>query len=407
MSRTILIVAPYLPVPANFGGALRIYHLVKNLSREHNVILLAPGNESELADAWGLNDMCDVVLVPARSTARQPADRRKRLTQIQSMAGGRSFLELSSYNPQLQAVLNRIFMTRTIDLVQFEFPESALYTLPRSIPTVFDAHNVEHDLLRRVATSTESTAKRAFNLMESRKLKRLGVDAWNRATVCVATSERDAELMRQLTSTRVEVVPNGVDLDAFGDVQQAVPKSRHAVFTGAMRHQPNADGASWYAREVHPLVQRHMPDASVAIVGADPPASIRALSSTSVEITGQVDDVRPYLSKARVAVVPLWSGGGTRLKILEAFAAGRPVVSTTIGAEGIDARDGEHLLLADTPDAFAEAVVRLFNDDALAASLGSAGRQLVEERYGWEEITRQLISAHDDAIIGEYSTHTI
>ena len=402
MSRTILVVAPYLPAPANFGGALRIYHLIKNLSQEHSVILLAPGNESDLATAWDLHDMCDVTLVPARSTARQPADHRKRLTQIQSVAGGRSFLEISSHNPQFQAVLNRIFMTRTIDLVQFEFPESALYTLPRSIPTVFDAHNVEHDLLRRVAASNKSTAKRAFNLMESRKLKRLEVNAWNQATVCLATSERDADLMRQLTSTRVEVVPNGVDLDAFGDVRKTVPRPYHVVFTGAMRHQPNTDGASWYVREVHPLVQREAPDASITIVGADPPAAIRALSSASVDITGQVDDVRPYLSAARVAVVPLWSGGGTRLKILEAFAAGRPVVSTTIGAEGIAVRDGEHLLLADTPEAFAEAIIRLFNDDALAASLGSAGRQLAEESYGWGKIARQLIATHDHALIGKY-----
>lgn len=401
MSRTILVVAPYLPAPPNFGGALRIYHLIKNLSQEHSVILLAPGNESELASAWDLHDICDVALVPARTTARQPAGRHKRWAQITSMTTGRPFLELSSYSPQFQAVLNRIFMTRTIDVVQFEFPESALYTLPRSIPTVFDAHNVEHDLLRRVAASSESTARRAFNLMESRKLKRIEVNAWNQATLCVATSERDAELMRQLTSTRVEVVPNGVDLDAFGEVRNTVPKPHHVVFTGAMRHQPNADGASWYVREVHPLVQRHIADASVAVVGADPPASMRALSSTSVEITGQVEDVRPYLSRAKVAVVPLWSGGGTRLKVLEAFAAGRPVVSTTIGAEGIDARDGEHLLLADSPEAFAEAIVRVLVDDALAAGLGSAGRQLAEERYGWGNITRQLVATHDQALISK------
>jgi glycosyltransferase involved in cell wall biosynthesis len=128
---------------------------------------------------------------------------------------------------------------------------------------------------------------------------------------------------------------------------------------------------------------------------------MRALSSTSVEITGQVEDVRPYLSRAKVAVVPLWSGGGTRLKVLEAFAAGRPVVSTTIGAEGIDARDGEHLLLADSPEAFAEAIVRVLVDDALAAGLGSAGRQLAEERYGWGNITRQLVATHDQALISK------
>lgn len=406
MSRTILIVAPYLPVPANFGGALRIFHLVKNLAKEHRVILLAPGVKNDFSASWELRDVCDVTLVPARSTARQPATRRKRLTQLQSIASGRSFLELSSYNPQFQAVLDRLFMTRSIDLVQFEFPESALYTLPRSIPTVFDAHNVEHDLLRRVASSSESASKGTFNLLEARKLKRLEVAAWNRATVCVTTSERDANLIRRLTHTPVRVVPNGVDLDAFGSLQGAEPRPRHVVFTGAMRHQPNADGAGWYVREVHPLVQRHVPDASVAIVGADPPSELRSLASASVEITGEVNDVRPYLGAAQVVVVPLWSGGGTRLKILEAFAAGKPVVSTTIGAEGIDALDGEHLLLADSSEAFSQAVVRLFNDRALAARLAANGRALVEKSYGWERITQQLVAAHGRALHAEHPART-
>lgn len=398
MSRTILIVAPYLPVPANFGGALRIFHLIENLSREHKVILLAPGHERDLAAAWGLQDMCDVTLVPSRTTARTPANLHKRLAQLRSATSPRSFLKLATFNPRFQAVLNRLFMTRPIDLVQYEFPESALYTLPRPVPTVFDAHNVEHDLLRRVAGSSISSARRVFNLGESRKLKRLEVDAWNRASVCVATSERDASLMRGLTSTPVEMVPNGVDLAAFAEVRHMPTRTHHTVFAGAMRHQPNADGARWLVNEVLPILQREFPNATVGIIGADPPANVRALASDAVTVSGTVEDIRPYLGAAQAVVVPLWSGGGTRLKILEAFAAGRPVVSTTIGAEGIDARDGEHLLLADTPDAFAAAVARLFTDGKLAARLAEAGRQLVSERYGWEQVTSLLIDVHDRAL---------
>lgn len=398
MSRTILIIAPYLPVPANFGGALRIFHFIRNLSREHNVILLAPGDERELLAAWNLHEICDVTLVPARTTARKPADRRKRIAQLESGFSNRSFLEASSYNPQMQAVLNRLFMTRTIDLVQYEFPESGLYMPPRPIPTVFDAHNIEHELLQRVAKTSTSTLKRAYNFAESRKVTRLEIDAWNRAAICVATSERDAGRMRQATSTPVEVVPNGVDLETFGQAQHAPRLPHHVVFSGAMRHQPNADGALWYLRQVHPLIQQSIPDTQVTIVGADPPANIRSLASSSVSVTGTVEAVVPFIGSAQVVVVPLWSGGGTRLKILEAFAAGRPVVSTTIGAEGIDARDGEHLLLADTPQAFAAAVMRLFNDDALASRLGAAGRKLAEERYGWEGVSQRLIHVHNLAL---------
>lgn len=398
MSRSILVIAPYLPFPATFGGALRIFHLVRGLAAQHQVILLAPGSDDAYAAAWELRDMCDVTLVPARSTAREPAGRRKRVHQAQSIVSGRSFLEHSSYNPQFQAVLDRIFMTRSIDLVQLEFPESTLYHLPRPVPTIFDAHNVEHDLLRRVAHASDSSAQRTFNLLEARKLQRIEVAAWNGATRCVATSQRDARLIGKLSSTPVDVVPNGVDLDAFARVRSMTPTSRRVVFVGAMRHQPNADGARWYVQQVHPLVQQHISDASMAIVGADPPVAVRDLAGASVDVTGEVDDVRPYLGAAQVVIAPLWSGGGTRLKILEAFAAGRPVVSTTLGVEGIDALHGEHLLLADTPDAFSRAVVQLLTDPTLAASLAAAGRALVERQYGWDQVARQLIETHNRAI---------
>lgn len=398
MSRSILVLAPYLPVPATFGGALRIFHLVRGLAEQHQVILLAPGGEDEYAAAGELSGICDVTVVPASSTARQPAGRRKRINQAQSVVSGRSFLELSSYSAQYQAVLERIFMTRSIDLVQLEFPESALYHLPRPVPTVFDAHNVEHDLLHRVAHVSDSSAKRTFNLLEARKLQRIEVAAWNGATRCVVTSQRDARLIGNLSSTPVDVVPNGVDLAAFDEVQPMTPTPQRVVFVGAMRHQPNADGARWYVQHVHPLVQQHISEASVAIVGADPPATVRELAGASVHVTGAVDDVRPYLGAARAVVAPLWSGGGTRLKILEAFASGRPVVSTTIGAEGIGALHGEHLLLADTPVAFARAVVQLLTDSTVAARLAAAGRALVERQFGWDHVTRQLIATHHRAI---------
>ena len=398
MKRSILIITPYIPLPANFGGALRIFNLVKHLAANNHVSLVAPGSDDDYPALVELSDICDVALVPAAATARQPAGRRKRLTQLRSLAGGRSFLELSGYIPQLQAVIDRLFMTRQIDLVQQEFPETALYTLPCQVPIVFDAHNVEHDLLARVARTSESLEKRAYNMLEARKVKRLEIAAWTRATICIATSERDAELMRGLTSTPVDVIPNGVDLELFTPCPPDQAQPAQVVFTGAMRHQPNVDGALWYVREVHPRVQQQIPHTRLAIVGADPPPALTGLAVPSVEVTGQVDDIRPYLGTAQVAVVPLWSGGGTRLKILEAFAAGRPVVSTTIGAEGLEVRDGEHLLIADTPEEFAHAVVRLCNDVALVKHLTSAARHLVETHYGWEAITQRLEKTHDQAV---------
>jgi polysaccharide biosynthesis protein PslH len=392
--RSILVVAPYIPLPATFGGALRTYHFIRQLARNHDVSLLAPGRESDIPAALELGDLCNVTLVPAISTARQPASTAKRLGQIRALTSGRPFLEVSGYHPQMQSAMDRLFMTRQIDLVQYEFPESALYKPPPHVPTLFDAHNIEHDLLARVARSGGNASKQIFNLLESHKLKRLETALWDQATSCIATSERDANLMRGLTSTPVDVVPNGVDLEYFGEAPHIPPQAHHVVFTGAMRHQPNADGAVWYATKVHPLVRDALPDATFSIAGADPPRKVQALESSSIEVTGEVADIRPFIGGAQVMIVPLWSGGGTRLKVLEAFAAGRPVVSTTVGVEGLDVQHGEHLLIAATAVDFAKAVIKLCADRELAERLSSAGRQLVEDRYGWSAIAARLEEAH-------------
>lgn len=398
MTRSILVVAPYLPLPADFGGALRIYHLVRNLAADHRVTLLAPAAEADRACLPEMMEICDVTLVPARSTARQPAGRRKRVAQLQSLASGRSILESAAYSSQMQAVLDRLLKTRPFDLIQFEFPEAALYEVPAGIPTVFDAHNVEHELLARVARTSPGFMKQMFNQSESRKLRRMERQIWDRATVCVATSERDAATLRQLTSTPVDVVPNGVDLDNFSIQSPESGIPGEIVFTGAMRHQPNADGAVWFARAVLPTLRYQQENLHFSIVGADPPAEVVELASDAISVTGRVDDVRPYLQAAQVVVVPLHAGGGTRLKILEALASGRPVVSTSVGAEGLDVLPDEHLLIADSAEAFARAVATLLEDQELAAQLAFNGRALVESRYGWPEITQRLVAAHDRAI---------
>ena len=398
MKRSVLVIAPYIPLPANFGGALRIYHLIRQLARHYDVSLLAPGNADEMSYAFELGQKCDVTVVPGATQARRPASRRKRMEQMRSLLLSSSYLQASAFNPRMQSALDRILMTRRIDLVQYEFPESALYRVPPTIATLFDAHNVEHDLLARVARTSSTTGKRVFNMHEARKLKRLELEIWDRSTLCIATSERDANLMRGLTSTPVDVVPNGVDLTHFATAPLADATPASVVFTGAMRHQPNADGARWYVEQVHARVQDMLPATHITIVGADPPASVQALASESVSVTGRVDDVSPYLRQSNVVVVPLFSGGGTRLKILEAFASGRPVVSTSLGAEGLQVCDGEHILLADDASGFADAVVRLAQDRDLATRLTASARQLVEQHYGWETIAAKLMQAHERAI---------
>lgn len=395
-----MLVAPYLPWPADFGGAIRIYEFVRHLSGEQHVILLAPAAPDEMHAIDHLRDICDVTAVPVPWTFRQPGGMRKRLTQARSVVSRSSFVELASWEPRFQSVMDRLFMTRQIDLVQYEFPQMARYRPLRPCPTVLDNHNIEHELLERVARTEQALPRRAFNSIEWRKVRRFERSAWSAVTLNVTTSERDAARISEASGAPVPVVPNGVNLGAYDNARSATRAPGRVVFIGAMRHQPNADAARWYAEQVHPLVVEAVPGSTFEVVGADPPRHIKGLETASIRVTGRVVSIESHLAQASVAVVPLRAAGGTRLKILEAFAAGVPVVSTSIGAEGLAVAPETHLLVADTPRAFADAVIRVLGGVDLPAGYSiSNGLQLARSRYDWgRAIGPALVAAHDQAI---------
>jgi glycosyltransferase involved in cell wall biosynthesis len=200
--------------------------------------------------------------------------------------------------------------------------------------------------------------------------------------VIVTVSELDAETAAGITSTQLVPIPGGVDSKALVPVGEP-SGSPTAIFTGTLRWPPNAEGLRWLLTEVWPGVRRRIPEAKLLVVGAGIPDDARALADDSVEITGRVPELAPYFARASVVVIPILSGAGIRLKILDALASGRGVVSTRMGAEGTSVRDGEHAVLADDAVAFTEAVVALLEDPERCRELGAAGRALARERYDW------------------------
>jgi glycosyltransferase involved in cell wall biosynthesis len=206
----------------------------------------------------------------------------------------------------------------------------------------------------------------------------------------LATSDRDRRLFEtDLQLENVVVVPNGVDLSEFRPA--AAPPGRPTViFTGLMSWYPNGQGVRWFLDAVFPRVVRRVPDVRFVVAGAAPPAWLLNRRNSHVEVIGAVPDMRPYLASARAAVVPLKIGGGTRVKILEAQAMGKPVVSTAIGAEGLGQRHESSILLANDAAGFADAVIRILTDDETAARLGAAGREYVRSRFGWDDIGLSL-----------------
>lgn len=389
----ILFATPYLPAPPNFGGARRMYELIRGarqLDTVRALSLTGPTDDISAAE----QEICPIVPVPVPVTGRMAPERQRREAQLRSLTSTHSFQYQLSHHAQFQMVLDQLTARGEVDVVQFEFSQMGSYWLADAIPSILDVHNIEHDVLRQMAQSG-SPARRLFNQLEYRKFRREEIGAWRRASRCIATSELDAGIIERQINRPVPVIPNGVDLDYFAAPPLSDASDTHIVFTGAMRYRPNADGAIWFADTILPLIQRELPAARFSIVGADPPPAVRALADRpGVTVTGTVDDVRPWLQAAQIVVVPLLSGGGTRLKLLEAFASGRPVVSTRTGAEGIAVRDERELLLADEPEGFARAVIALARTPELRARLTGAAFDLVRTHYQWNAISMHLREIH-------------
>jgi glycosyltransferase involved in cell wall biosynthesis len=294
----------------------------------------------------------------------------------------------------MQAELDRLLASQEFDLVQVESVQMMGLRVNGICPVVLDEHNVESELLRQVARTESSTSRRVFAAIEAAKLRREELRSWASVDGCVLTSSVDEATVRSLApKVATRVVPNGVDLEAFrplpGDVD-----SDSIVFVGAINYRPNTDAVLFFAREVLPRIHQVRPSAVFTVVGGGVPRVVARLAADHVRLAGPVTDIRPHLAGAGVVVAPLRAGGGTRLKVLEALAMGKAVVSTSVGCEGLAVRNLEHLLIADEPEEFAEGVLRLMADPDLRSRLGRAGRTLVQREYGWDHALECLEQFH-------------
>jgi polysaccharide biosynthesis protein PslH len=392
----ILFVSGYPASPPEYGGQRRLEGLMKELARRHEVSAAALFNPELDPERFerAMRVYCrDVTLVPARGEGLA-----KRLAQARSLFSRDSFEAGYFALPAFQRALDQLLSRRDFDIVilgaglfltRYRFHQGRLKdALPR---LVLDEHNIEFDLQRQMA-KTGSLLRRIHNAVNWPKLRREEIDDWRRFDGVTFTSTLDEERARALMpSMRSAVVPNAVDLRSFRPGPGDPPSDGCTVmFFGINDYPPNTDGILFFVREVWPRLAASHPRVRLKIVGPKPTPEILAQRNARVEVTGAVDDVRAHLAEAAAVIVPLRLGGGTRLKILEAMAMAKPIVSTTIGAEGIDGVHDRHLLLADEPAQFAAAVGRVLDDASLAARLGEEGRALVNARYSWDAAARSL-----------------
>jgi sugar transferase (PEP-CTERM/EpsH1 system associated) len=382
----ILVLDEEFPYPTNSGKRTRSFNLYARLASRFQIRYVGYGaGDSVAADALrGVG--IEPVAVPARVPGKQGFGFYLRL--LANLLSPFPYIVSSHYSRVYRDEVRRSAANFRPQLIVCEWTPYALYAKElSSAKKLVSAHNIEADIWQRYYEAERNRMRRWYVGRQWRKVERFERSALKWVDSAVAVSDRDcARLIEKHPELKAAVVPNGVDLEYFRPTAQPV-RRRHVVFTGSMDWRPNQDAARYFVLEILPLLRQAYPDLECTFVGRDPPLHTRALASVpGVRVTGTVDDVRPYVERATVYVVPLRIGGGTRLKILEAMAMGRAVVSTTVGAEGLDIVHGRHVLLADSPRDFAASVLRLLNDPELCGRLAAEGRRVVEQQYGWSAL---------------------
>lgn len=370
--------------------------LARGMAEKHEVSLLslrATDEHTEASLAECKTYCRDVFDYPL--DVLNPATRLKRALQLRSLVSRRTFETLITLNSDFQTYFDSVVRDGDYDVVQVEFCQMGAYRLPnppggRRPRYVLDEHNIEYEILKRTAEASESKLRKLYNEVNWRKLRHEELDTWRRFDGVALTSVRDEQILReQSANVRTRVVPNGVDVDNFRPT--GVPtRPDELLFFGALSYYPNTDGLNHFIDETLPRIVARRPNIKLRVIGPGPAASTLSRAGKNVEIVGFVDDLRPEIERAAAVVVPLRIGGGTRLKIVEAMAMGRPIVSTSLGAEGIDVTHEKDLLLADTPEAFSKEVLRLLDDPALGVRLGAGARALAETRYSWRAAVGNL-----------------
>lgn len=391
----VMMALPWLPYPPMDGDSVRHYNLIKRLASACDISLVCFASPDNMG--VGIAEMkryCrDIRAVCHASRSKF----QWALTYSRSLIGGIPMFAAAHYLPEIRREALALMRERKFDIVQIEhthlaqlLKDAILYTKAHTILTI---HNVERIKTQRISEFEPWGKTKIMNRIDSVLFRRFEPKMIRKAERCVTVSQANADILRDIRDDIV-VVENGVDISANTPVT-GNEDSLEMLFLGGMNYEPNIDGALYMVDSVLPIILNKIPAATLNVVGRKPDTRVLVLErSDSVQVCWDAPEVRPWYERSAVSVVPLRSGGGTRLKILESMAFGVPVVSTSIGCEGLDVTDGEDILIADTAEEFANAACRLLEDKGLRAMVAANARALVERRYGWDAIAPKLLDVY-------------
>ena len=388
--------------PVDKGGKIRTYNMLKELKRHHRITYLTLDDGSAgAAERESALEYChELVCVPYAPREKFTAGFYSEL--LFNLASPRPYAIKKYQSAQMRAEIVQRAASGEVDLVVCDFLAPA-GNVPVALkcPTVLFQHNVEAMIWQRHYEVQSNPIKKSYLFAQWLKMSAFERKMCRRFDAVVAVSTEDREQMQnEYGVAAVFDVPTGVDTNFFRPSGTEQPVAHNLVFTGSMDWLPNEDAISYFTEQVMPRIKREIPDVTLTVVGRNPYPSLLELArrDPSVVVTGRVDDVRPYMERAAAYVVPLRIGGGTRLKIYEAMAMEKAIVSTTVGAEGLPVKDGAELLLADTAESLAAAVIKILNDKALANALGTCAAKTVRENFGWARVAERFSNICDETL---------
>ena len=382
----ILFVSTKSPYPLKDGHSLRTFNLLKQASKNNNIFLLTYFLSKEEVQEF---DSVQAFTKRAEGYALKAHN-----SGLLTAAG--LFLNLFSPNPfvvdkfntrRMRNAIKKILREEKIDVVHMDLlPLMGFYKIIKQYPIVLVNHNVESALLSKRVKYTKNLFTKLYLLLQYYKLRCFEKKQIGRVACCVAVSDKDRDILQTMQpSARIEVVPNGVDTDYFKP--HSSRQENTLIYVGGMDWFPNSDAVNYFSQAIYPKILEHADIFNVEIIGKIP----KNYNNHNVfKYYGYIKDVRPYLEKAKVFIVPLRIGGGTRLKILDAMSMERAIVTTSIGCEGLEVENGTHLIIEDTAEGFAKAVVELLGNDVKRQALGANARKLVQEKYAWETIALKM-----------------
>lgn len=388
----ILFVSATVPYPTIDGGRIRVLSLISNLCQFNKVTFLtfiaSPTDEDGIKK---LSDLGIEVIGVRWNYDNRASNFPVLLSQI---IQGKPLTVAKYYSQKMANELKQLLNERKFDVIHFEMLHTGQFlpVLPKNATkTILDQQNIDSLIWQRLFTTERNQLKKLAYYWQYKRFSAFEKKICPDFNVCVCVSEEDRKRLLQICpNANTDVAPNGVDIDYFAPSANKETESQ-LVFTGSMDWQPNEDAVLFFCQQIFPLIKSEVPEITFYIVGSKPTERVLQLNNIGgVIVTGFVDDVRTYIADSAVYVVPLRIGGGTRLKILQAFGMSKAVVSTSVGCEGIDAKDGENIVIADEPRQFADSIIKLLKDKQLRQKLGENGRLLVQEKYDWKAIARKL-----------------